>query len=238
LLAAYGQILRKAVLDVPPLGILNIHASLLPRWRGAAPVAAAILAGDAETGATIMRVVRALGAGPMLGRVALPVAPDDTTGTLTERIAEAGAALLIEVLPAYAAGELAPEEQDDALATYAPQVEAADARIDWRAMDAAHIARMVRAYNPWPGAYTEVGAAHLRILEATADVAAPAPAPGTVAPAPRGSGCGFIVGTAAGALGVITAQASGGRAMPATDYVRGHPGLLGARLGQGPGDVA
>ena len=116
-IAAYGQLLKQRLLDVPPLGILNVHASLLPRWRGAAPVSAAILAGDAESGATIMRVVRELDAGPMLAHARVPIRPSDTTGTLTEKIAEAGAELLVKVLPRYHAGELMPSEQDASLVT-------------------------------------------------------------------------------------------------------------------------
>ncbi len=111
-IAAYGQILRQRVLDVPPLGVLNVHASLLPRWRGAAPIPAAILAGDAVTGATIMQVRLALDAGPMLARVEVPIGADDTTATLTPRIAEAGAELLADVLPKWAAGQIVAEEQD------------------------------------------------------------------------------------------------------------------------------
>ena len=167
-IAAYGQILKQPVLDVPRLGILNVHASLLPRWRGAAPIPAAILAGDAETGATIMRVVLALDAGPMLDAARVPIDADDTTGTLTPKVAQAGADLLVDVLPRFERGEIIPVQQDDALATYAPQIEKTDALIRWDRDDAATIARQVRAYNPWPMAYGYLDGQPLRIVEAEA----------------------------------------------------------------------
>ena len=166
-IAAYGQILRQQVLDIPPLGILNVHASLLPRWRGAAPIPASILAGDTHTGATIMQVRLALDAGPMLDRVAIPISDADTTGTLTPCVAEAGAALLLEVTPRWATGDITAVEQDGAIATYAPQLEKSDALLDWH-RDTAEIAwRKVRAYNPWPMAYTYLDGSPLRIIEAT-----------------------------------------------------------------------
>ncbi len=168
-IAAYGQILRQPVLDVPRLGILNVHASLLPRWRGAAPIPAAILAGDAETGATIMLVRLALDAGPMLGAARVPILPSDTTATLTPKIAEAGADLLVELLPKWERGEITPVEQDESLTTYAPQLEKADALIDWQRDTAEQVRRKVRAYNPWPIAYgsaRRAAAAHPRVLAA------------------------------------------------------------------------
>ncbi len=233
-IAAYGQILKQPVLDVPRLGVLNVHASLLPRWRGAAPVTAAILAGDREAGATIMQVVLALDAGPMLARRALPIAPEDTTGTLTEKIAEAGAALLVETLPAYAAGRITPQPQDESLATYARQIEKIDALIDWERDDAATIARQVRAYNPWPMAYTYLDGQPLRIVEALAlDGGAPVREPGTIVlteDASRGGEAAFAVAAARGWLAVVTVQPPGGRIMPAAAYLRGRRDIIGKRL--------
>ena len=238
-IAAYGQILRQRVLDVPRLGVLNVHASLLPRWRGAAPIPAAILAGDHETGATIMKVRLELDAGPMLASVRLAITAEDTTGTLTQRIADAGARLLVDVLPRYASGELRPVEQDEAQATYAPQIRKTDALIDWAADSAETVWRKVRAYNPSPGAYTYAAAEPLRILECVPvehDVAAE---PGTVfaftgageAPLPGG---GFGVVVSQGAVAVTVVQPAGRRAMPAAAYVHGHREIIGSRLGAAP----
>ncbi|HYM15002.1 MAG TPA: methionyl-tRNA formyltransferase [Dehalococcoidia bacterium] len=225
-IAAYGQILRQRVLDVPPMGVLNVHASLLPRWRGAAPIPAAILAGDAATGATIMWVRLALDAGPMLARAEVPISSDDTTATLTARIAEAGARLLVEVLPKWAAGDIEAEEQDEALVTYAPQIKKADALIDWERDTAETVCRKVRAYNPWPVAYGLLDGQPLRLLEC-APAARPVEADaGTILAA----GTGFCIVTADAAVVVARVQGPGGRPMAAGDYLRGHRGIIGARL--------
>ncbi|MBF6599467.1 MAG: methionyl-tRNA formyltransferase [Dehalococcoidia bacterium] len=234
-IAAYGQILKQPVLDVPPLGVLNVHASLLPRWRGAAPVPAAILAGDAETGATIMQVRLALDAGPLLASARLPIAPADTTGTLTERIAQAGADLLIDVLPRYAAGRLTPVEQDEALATYAPRIEKADARLDWARDDAATVARKVRAYNPWPVACSTIDGEPLRILECIPITHPFDDEPGTIfafggVGEPPLFGAGFGVVAREGQVAVIAVQAPGGRAMMAAAYLNGHASIIGKRF--------
>jgi methionyl-tRNA formyltransferase len=226
-LAAYGQILRQPVLDVPPLGILNVHASLLPRWRGAAPIPASILADDAMTGATIMKVVLALDAGPMLAATEVAIEQDDTTASLTPRVAEAGAALLIDVLPRWADGSLDATPQDDALATYAPQIKKSDALIEWAHDDAETIARMVRAYNPWPVAYTLLDGAPLRILEARPlGVRSGSPA-GTVAV----SDVGFCVATTGHDLAVLRVQPAGKNAMAAREFARGKRDLNGKMLG-------
>jgi len=235
-MAAYGQILRQPVLDVPRLGLLNVHASLLPRWRGAAPIPAAILAGDERTGATIMQVRLALDAGPMLARVDVPIGGDDTTATLTPRIAEAGARLLIDVLPRFAAGEITPEEQDEALATYAPQIEKSDALIDWERDDAMTVWRKVRAYNPWPVAYSYLDGRPLRLLECIPlELPAGGQAPGTIIALAAESGgvardAGFGIVAAGGVVGVVRVQGTGGKAMAAAEYLRGHREIVGKRL--------
>ncbi|HXK33666.1 MAG TPA: methionyl-tRNA formyltransferase [Dehalococcoidia bacterium] len=234
-IAAYGQILKQAVLDVPPKGFLNIHASLLPRWRGAAPIPAAILHGDSETGATIMLVERKLDAGPMLGSVTVPIRPDDTTATLTPRIAEAGADLLLDLLPKWGRGEITPQPQDDALATYAPVIKKSDALIDWERDDAELAARKVRAYNPWPVAYSYLGGQPLRILEAVALQHEHGAPPGTIFTfTGQGEntllGAGFAVVAARHVLGVVRVQGPGGKPMPAAEYVRGHRDIIGKRL--------
>ncbi len=232
-IAAYGQILRQPVLDVPRLGILNVHASLLPRWRGAAPVPAAILAGDARTGATIMRVVRALDAGPMLDRVEVAILPDDTAGTLLERVAESGAALLVDVLPKWAAGQIQPQPQDESLATYAPQIKKTDALIDWETDSAELVCRKVRAFNPWPVAYSHLDGRPLRILECMAIQRSAAAEPGTIRALADGPAA-FAVATAAGEVAIVRVQASGRNAMSAADYLRGHPQIIGKRLSKTP----
>lgn len=237
-IAAYGQLLKQAVLDVPPHGFLNVHASLLPRWRGAAPIPAAILHGDDETGATIMLVERKMDAGPVLGAVRLPILPEDTTATLTPRIAEAGAGLLVDLLPKWVRGEITPQPQDEARATYAPAIKKTDALIDWDRDDAELAWRKVRAYNPWPVAYSFLDGQPLRILEAVPlHVKRDAP-PGTIftiteaeTDAPRGAA--FAVVAARHALAIVRVQGAGGRPMASADYLRGHRGIVGKRLTAG-----
>jgi methionyl-tRNA formyltransferase len=233
-IAAYGQILKQSLLDVPKRGALNVHASLLPRHRGASPVSAAILAGDAETGVTIMEVVLALDAGPMVARRAAPIYANDSAGTLTEKLAEMGADLLVEVLPRWERGEVTAETQDDTQATYAPPLHREDAIIDWN-RSAVEIWRRVRAYNPWPMATTSLNGETFRVLEATPlDVRADAP-PGTVVPVPPGVGmppkAAFAVACGYGALGLQRAQRAGRRAMTGDELLRGSRDLIGSRLG-------
>lgn len=233
--AAYGQILRQPVLDVPRRGVLNVHASLLPRHRGAAPVAAAILAGDEETGVTIMQTELALDTGPILAQRRVPISPHDTAGTLTDRLAEEGAGLLMEVLPAWLDGSLVPTPQDDSQATYARTLKKEAGQIDW-ALPAEHIWRQVRAVTPWPGAFTHLDGDILRLLD-TWPLAADgdgAP-PGTVVPCPPGADApgdaGFAVATGQGLLAVLRVQLAGRRALPAADFLRGQRALMGKGLG-------
>ena len=152
-IAAFGQILPAEVLAIPPHGCLNVHASLLPRHRGAAPIAAAILAGDEQTGVTIMLMDEGVDTGPILAQVQTPTGPEDTTLSLGERLAQLGADLLVSTLFQWAAGELEPAPQDESLATYSRLVRKADGRADWR-LSAAELARRARAYYPWPGLHT------------------------------------------------------------------------------------
>lgn len=151
--AAFGQILRQAVLDLPKYGCINVHASLLPRWRGAAPIQAAILNGDHETGITIMKMDAGLDTGDVLRQRALAIGPQDTGGSLSERLARLGAGLLIPTMSDYFDGKITPQPQDDALATLAPKIEKTAGALDFQ-QPAAVLERMVRAFNPWPGAYT------------------------------------------------------------------------------------
>jgi methionyl-tRNA formyltransferase len=232
-IAAYGQILKQPLLDVPRRGSLNIHASLLPKYRGAAPVAAAILAGEAETGASISEVVLALDAGPVVAQRALAIEPDDTAGTLGEKLATLGAGLLIEVLPAWASGDLVPQPQDDAKATYAPSLRRADGVIDW-SLPAVAVWRRVRAYNPWPVARTTLDGEQLSILAARPLTSGPDAPPGTVVPLPEGErieGATFAVRCGQGLLAVVRAQRAGRRALTGAELLRGSRGLIGKRLG-------
>ncbi len=164
--AAFGQILRQNVLDLPRYGCINVHGSYLPRWRGAAPIHAAILSGDDFTGVTIMRMDAGVDTGAMLARRAEPIREDDTAETLSQRLAPLGAELLMETLPGYIEGRVLPEQQDEALATYAPMLKKEDGLLDF-SQPAQLLARKVRAYQPWPGAFTtwqgqmlKVGRAH------------------------------------------------------------------------------
>jgi methionyl-tRNA formyltransferase len=151
--AAFGQILRSAVLDLPLYGCINVHASLLPRWRGAAPIQAAILDGDEKSGVTIMRMDPGIDTGPVLKSRALNILPEDTAETLGARLAELGAELLLDTLPGYINGEIQPKPQDESQATYAPMLKKENGRLDFT-RPAVELERKVRAFNPWPGAYT------------------------------------------------------------------------------------
>jgi methionyl-tRNA formyltransferase len=223
---AYGQILRPNFLAIPPKGVLNVHPSLLPRWRGASPVQAAILAGEIETGVTIMLMDAGMDSGPILAQDRAPVDDDDTARTLLDRLSEHGARLLTETLPPWLAGALIPQPQDDDLATTCPLIRKEDGRIDW-SQPAREIALRVRAFNPWPGAYTQFGTETLHIWRAHPIYDALDLAPGVVFPTPEA----FAVHTGDGALEVLEAQRPSRRPLPAPELLRGMPTLIGSRLG-------
>ncbi len=224
--AAFGQILRPAVLDLPPYGCINVHASLLPRWRGAAPVQAAILAGDKVTGSTIMRMDAGMDTGPILAQAALAIQPDDSGGTLTARLAQQGADLLIETLPRWLAGEISPQFQDASLATLCRPLRKEQGLIDW-AQPASQIAQAVRAFNPWPAASTVWQGQPLKILQAEALPDQTGKEAGQV----RLAGAAVVVTTGAGLLRLDLVQLAGRAAMPAQDFVRGQRSFVGSRLG-------
>ena len=165
---AFGQILRKEVLDLPRFGCINVHASLLPRWRGAAPINAAVLHGDQETGVTIMQMDAGLDTGPMLSQRSIPLAPDDTAGSLFEKLSVLGAELLIETLPGYLSGTLQPVPQPEEGMTYAPMLKKEEGHLDFT-QDADALERRVRAFNPWPGAFMDFDGAPLKIHRARAE---------------------------------------------------------------------
>jgi len=229
--AAYGLILSQAVLDLPRFGCVNIHGSLLPRHRGAAPIAAAILAGDAETGVSIMLMDAGVDIGPVLGMAALPITPDDTTGSLTAKLARLGGELLIAKLPHYLAGEIVPQPQPTDGASYAPRLEKEAGRLDWRE-PAAIIERKVRAYQPWPSAYTSWNSQRVKILRARV---------GTSEQGSEIRGQGEVISGERGAVGVVTGdgvlwldevQAAGKRPMLASAFVAGARGFIGGWLGE------
>jgi methionyl-tRNA formyltransferase len=224
--AAFGQILRPAVLDLPRHGCINVHASLLPRWRGAAPVQAAILAGDQVTGSTIMRMDPGMDTGPILAQAALVVHPDDTGGTLTERLAQQGADLLIETLPRWLAGEITPQPQDASLATLCRPLRKEQGLIDWT-RSAAEIALAVRAFNPWPAASTSWQGQPLRILRSTTISGEAGAKIGRVV---QDSGM-VAVTTGSGLLRLEQVQLAGRAAMAAEDFARGQRNFVGSRLG-------
>lgn len=165
IVAAFGQILKKDVLDLPRFGCVNVHASLLPRWRGAAPINAAILAGDEETGVTIMQMDVGLDTGPMLAKRSIRLNPDDTAGSVFQALSTLGADLLIETLPDYMEGKIIPQPQPEDGATYAPMLKKEDGRLDF-SKPAAELERRVRAMNPWPGAFMELDGAILKVHRA------------------------------------------------------------------------
>ena len=163
--AAFGQILKKDVLELPRYGCINVHASLLPRWRGAAPINAAILAGDEETGVTIMQMDVGLDTGAMLSKRSIRLTPADTAGSVFQAVSTLGADLLLETLPRWIAGEIQPQVQDDALATYAPMMKKEEGKLDFT-RDAHELERLIRAFNPWPGAFMDFNGTILKVHRA------------------------------------------------------------------------
>jgi len=212
--AAFGQILRENVLNLPPYGCLNVHASLLPCWRGAAPVQAALLHDDV-TGVTIMKMDKGLDTGPILSQKEFTIPRDMKGGELFDRLAQMGAELLVETLPKYIGGEIEPEPQDDEKATYAPRLKKADGRLDF-AEEAAFLARKVRAYHPWPGTFQFYGGTRLKIVDAHAEDM-PVAEPGER----------YVIdekpawGTAKGVLVLDTVQAAGKKQVSSEDFLHG-----------------
>ena len=223
---AYGRILPASLLRAAPRGAINVHASLLPRWRGAAPIQRALLAGDAETGVTIMQMAESLDTGPILLQAPLPIAADDTTGTLHDKLAVLGSDLLLRAL----AEAPAPRPQNESEATYAARITTAEAEIDW-SRSAQEIDRQVRAYDPVPGARTQVDGVALKIWHARPEAAAGG-APGTVRAA---DAAGIVVACGSGVLRVLEVQRAGGKRLSAGAFLAGHKLGPGARCGSGRG---
>ncbi len=225
---AYGLLLPQAVLDAPRLGCVNVHASLLPRWRGAAPIQRALLAGDGESGVTIMRMAAGLDTGPLYLLRPLAVAPRETGGTLSDQLARLGAQALVEALPGIADGSLIPVPQDDDLANYAHKLTKAEAEVDW-SRPAVEIDRLIRAFDPWPVAQTSLEGVSLRLWGSELSDLIPPPAalPGQVLAAGKG---GIEVATGAGVLRLTRLQPPGKRPMSAAEFLNARH-LDGARLG-------
>jgi len=228
IVAAYGKILPAPLLQVPRLGFVNVHASLLPRWRGAAPIHRAVIAGDAETGITIMRVVPQLDAGPMMAKVTVPIGPNETSAELEPRLAEAGARLLVGVVDALGAGTVQEEPQDEGLVTYASRIERAEGRCEWgRAAKEVH--NHIRGLQPWP-----LVSAFLhgkRVLLVRSEVASPDAlehaGPGTVV---HVSPQGIVVATSPGSVRLLAIQPEGRAVMNVRDFLNGHRIVMGDRL--------
>jgi methionyl-tRNA formyltransferase len=229
---AYGHILPRDVIDLPRLGTLNIHASLLPQWRGAAPIQAAIRAGQSETGVTIMRMVPRLDAGPILLQVPTPIANDETYGELQLRLSELGALALIEALSLLDLGAIDERAQDEALATLAPKVERDDARIDWT-RSAAEIAATIRAFDPKPGAFTTLGGADVKLYGPRAGTlgireGTALPPGGTVLAIDDN---GAVIACGDGVVRIIDAQPAGKRRLSISELARGRGIRVGDQLG-------
>jgi len=227
--AAYGRILPQAILDAPKIAPMNVHASLLPKYRGAAPIEAAILAGESETGVTIMRIIEQMDAGPTYLRRAIPIAPDDTQGTLKEKLGQLGAQAMLEAIELLIRGELKETPQDEAAATYTSPIEKKDAVIDW-SNPASVIERMTRAYDPWPVARTTLDGEEVLVWRAAVEnegAGTGGDVPGTIVSVKPNP----IVQCGIGRLQLIEVQAPGRKRMQAADFFRGKRIDIGTRLG-------
>ena len=228
--AAYGRILTEAVLAVPRLGMINVHASLLPRYRGAAPVHRAVIAGDRETGVTIMRVVKALDAGPMMATVRRPIDLNETSVDVERDLARLGAALLVDVVDQLAAGTASEIQQDDLEATYAPRLTKEDSPLDW-SRPARHLHNQIRGLHPWPHADTFLHGRRLIVRASALGEESGSAAPGTVVVA---RGDQFDVATGDGLLRILELQAEGKKPMRVRDFLTGHPVPAGSRFSAAP----
>jgi methionyl-tRNA formyltransferase len=217
---AYGLILPQAVLDSPRLGCINVHASLLPRWRGAAPIQRAIEAGDDETGVTIMQMDAGLDTGPMLNIARCPIAPDETAASLHDKLAILGAPALLDTLAQLAAGTASPQPQDDSQSCYAPKIDKGEGAIDWH-RPAPEIERAIRAFNPFPVCHGDLAGTRIKVWRA-------ALVPGRGEPGQLLGGDGIRVACGDGALALLELQLPGGRPLPARDILNGHAALFSA----------
>lgn len=228
-IAAYGQILRQAVLEIPPIGCLNVHPSLLPRHRGPSPIAAAVLAGDEQTGVTVMLTDRGMDTGPILTQVRTPIGREETTASLSPRLAALGADLLLRTVPAWARREIVPMAQNNDAATTSRLFTKTDGAIDW-ARPAIDLERQVRALNPWPRAFTFARGKRLVVTQARAIEESVSGPPGTLA---KGSSNASLVATGEGTLRLDRVQPEGGREITGQQFLGNNRDLVGERLGAG-----
>lgn len=228
IVSAFGELLPQAVLDIPPYRCINIHPSLLPKYRGASPVAGAILAGDAFAGVSIMLMDAGLDTGPILSQAQAAISQQDTTGTLTDKLAQVSAGMLPEVLTRWVKGEITPRPQGETGASYTDMIKKEEGEIDW-SRPAAEIWRRVRAFQPWPGCYTVWRGKQLKIIRAEPLPSENDLAAGRVVALSR-QDTALGVNTGEGVLGVLEVQLEGKRAISAAEFLRGQPQLLGAVL--------
>ena len=226
-IAAYGKILPESFLSVPPYGCINIHASLLPRYRGPSPIAAAVLVGDEVTGVTIMVVTKVMDTGPILAQRQIPILPHDTTGSLFEKLSGLGADLLMDTLPQWLSGKLVAQPQDHEKATYCKMIAKEEGLIDWH-RPAVELWRRVRAFQPWPGCYTTWQGRTVKIIEAIP--LSGEGTPGMVVAMSHEPGAPVGVQTGGGVLGLVQVQLEGKRAMSAAEFIRGQRDFIGAQL--------
>lgn len=225
--AAYGRILHTPILRLPPMGCVNVHGSLLPKYRGAAPVQWAVIKGETETGITTMLMDEGMDTGPMLLQEKLQISPDDTAGTLASRLAELGGRLLIDTITQLKAGTLMPKKQDDGQATMAPILKKEDGLIDWR-MNATALANRVRGLSPWPGAYTFFGEERWNIWRAVAKLDTTTDNPGTIVAVNKQA---IVVATGDGLLDIREIQTANSKRMPVGQFLAGHNVTAGEHLG-------
>lgn len=221
--AAYGQILKESILNIPPHGSINVHASLLPRWRGAAPIQAAVRAGDKESGITIMKMDVGLDTGPMLMKETVLLTPDETAQTLHDKLSAVAGTILLTSLRLYLRGLLDPQAQDDSNATFAPQIKKEEGQLHWQD-SAVQIDRQVRAFTPWPGTFTHWNGKLLKIL--SGEVREGKLPPGTVAERD-----GLVIGTSEGLYTPRELQLEGKKRLSAADFLNGNQEIIGAQLG-------
>ncbi len=229
---AFGRILPPAILTMPPKGCLNVHGSLLPKYRGAGPIQWAIINGETETGITTMLMDEGMDTGAMLLQERMPIAPDDTAGTLSPRLAELGGRLLVETIAQLKTGRLMPRAQDHAMATMAPLLKKEDGLIDWT-MPAMSIAHRIRGLSPWPAAYTFLGEERWTIWRAAALPEAATALPGTILASSKEA---ILVATGAGLLAVQEMQPANSRRMATSQFLTGHPISIGMKL-RGSGET-
>ena len=224
--AAYGQILPQTIIDLPPHGCLNVHGSLLPAYRGAAPIQRAILDGQAQTGVTIMQMDAGLDTGAILSKAATPIETSDNAQTLHDRLAKIGAELLLKTIPGHVSGEFTPEAQNDALATHAEKITREMGRIDW-SQPATQLWNQARAFTPWPGVFTHLNGRLLKLHEVE-PVEADCPGLGIVGQADAD---GILVGCGDGALRIMRLQKEGAKRLAAAEFLAGNPLPVGTQLG-------